>query len=49
MTFTSNQDYPVLGWVLSHGMYATPLEPEWLVKEWKMNVDSMKKQSEDEK
>lgn len=46
MTFTSNQDYPVLGWVLSHGMYATPLEPEWLVNEWKRNVDGMKMQSE---
>lgn len=41
MTFTSNQDYPVLGWVLSHGMYAVPLEPQWLVNEWKKNVRGM--------
>ncbi len=43
MTFTSNQDYPILGWVLSHGMYVQPLEPEWLVNEWKMNVKEMAK------
>ena len=41
MTFTTNQDYPVLGWVLSHGMYVQPLEPEWLVNEWKRNVKEM--------
>ncbi len=41
MTFTTNQDYPVLGWVLSHGMYVQPLEPEWLVDEWKKNVRAM--------
>lgn len=41
MTFTSNQDYPILGWVLSHGMYVQPLEPEWLVNEWKKNVKGM--------
>ena len=41
MTFTTNQDYPVLGWVLSHGMYVQPLESEWLVEEWNKNVKSM--------
>ena len=41
MTFTTNQDYPVLGWILSHGMYVQPLEPEWLVKEWGKNVKAM--------
>lgn len=41
MTFTSNQDYPILGWVLSHGMYVQPLEPEWLVDEWRKNVKEM--------
>ena len=44
MTFTTNQDYPVLGWVLSHGMYVQPLEPEWLVDEWKKNVLAMAKE-----
>ena len=43
MSFTSNQDYPILGWLLSHGMYATPLEPQWLVDEWKKNVQGMAK------
>ena len=43
MTFTTNQDYPLLGWVLSHGMYVQPLEPEWLVKEWRKNVRGMMK------
>ena len=41
MTFTTNQDYPLLGWVLSHGMYVKPLEPEWLVEEWGKNVKQM--------
>ena len=43
MTFTTNQDYPLLGWVLSHGMYVQPLEPEWLVDEWGKNVRAMAK------
>ena len=41
MTFTTNQDYPLLEWVLSHGMYMQPLEPEWLVKKWGKNVKQM--------
>lgn len=41
MTFTSNQDYPILGWLLSHGMYAEPLEPAWLVDAWQKNVRAM--------
>ena len=41
MTFTSNQEYPILGWTLSHGMYVQPLEPEWLVGEWSRNVKQM--------
>lgn len=46
MTFTSNQDYPILGWVLSHGMYVQPLEPKWLADEWKMNAKEMAKLAE---
>ena len=46
MTFTSNQDWPIIGWVMSHGMYAQPLEPEWLVDEWKKNVKQMAKLAE---
>lgn len=41
MTFSSNQDYPILEWVLSHGMHVQPLEPEWLVEEWGKNVKAM--------
>ena len=41
MTFTSNQDWPIFGWVMSHGMYVQPLEPEWLVNEWQKNVKEM--------
>ena len=41
MTFTTNQNDPVLGWVLSHGMYVQPLEPEWLVNQWNINVSAM--------
>ena len=41
MTFTSNQYYLVLNWLLSHGRNATPLEPKTLVEEWKENVRAM--------
>ena len=41
MTFTSNQYYPVLNWILEKGMYITPLEPKKLVDEWKANVLAM--------
>lgn len=47
MTFTSNQYYPVLGWLLSHGQYATPLEPQKLVDEWKENVRGMVRNGKD--
>ena len=43
MTFTSNQYYPVLNWILSHGQWVTPLEPQKLVDEWKENVEGMMK------
>ena len=41
MTFTSNQYYPVLNWILEKGMYITPLEPKELVDDWKTNVLAM--------
>ncbi len=41
MTFTSNQYFPILDWVLEKGMYATPLVPEKLVDDWKTNVLKM--------
>lgn len=43
MSFTSNQYYPVLNWVLSHGQWITPLEPAKLVEEWKENLIGMMK------
>lgn len=41
MTFTSNQYYPVLDWVLEKGQYCIPIEPEQLVNDWKANVKKM--------
>lgn len=41
MTFTSNQYYPVLNWILEKGMYITPLAPKNLVDEWKANILAM--------
>lgn len=41
MTFTSNQYYPVLDWVLEKGQYCIPIEPEQLVNDWKGNVKKM--------
>ena len=38
MTFTSNQFYPVLDWVLEKGMFVKPLAPQKLVDTWKENV-----------
>ena len=43
MTFTCNQYYPVLNWVLSHGRWVTPLAPKKLVDEWKENICGMMK------
>jgi hypothetical protein len=41
MTFTSAQYHKVLEWVLSHGCYALPVEPEKLVEEWKWHGAEM--------
>ena len=43
MTFSSNQYYPVLNWIMSQGQWITPLEPQQLVDEWKENVKGMMK------
>lgn len=43
MTFSSNQYYPVLNWIMSQGQWITPLEPPQLVEEWKENVKGMMK------
>lgn len=41
MTFTSNQYYLVLNWILEKGMYVTPLAPQKLVNDWRENVLAM--------
>ena len=46
MTFSSNQYYPVLNWVMSQGQWITPLEPARLVDEWKENVKGMMKNAQ---
>ena len=38
ITFTSAQHYKVKEWVLSKGSMARPLEPAWLVEQWKQNA-----------
>jgi predicted DNA-binding transcriptional regulator YafY len=43
ISFTSTQYEKVLEWVLSRGCLAKPLEPEQLVKNWKSNIDEMRK------
>ena len=45
MTFSSNQYYPVLNWIMSQGQWITPLKPQQLVDEWKENVKGMYKLS----
>lgn len=41
MTFTSNQYYPVLNWVLEKGRFVKPIQPQKLVADWKYNVIAM--------
>lgn len=43
MSFTSNQYFPVLDWVLEKGRFAIPLAPERLVNDWKQNALEMAK------
>ena len=43
ITFTSTQSFKIEEWVLAQGMYAKPLEPEWLVNSWKENIKEMLK------
>lgn len=43
ITFSSNQTLEVLHWILSQGHNAKPLEPEWLVDQWKFHIKQMSK------
>lgn len=47
MTFTSNQYYPVLDWVLEKGRFIKPLAPKKLVDNWKENAIEMAKMAEE--
>ncbi len=39
--FSSTQYLKIEEWILSQGCYAKPLEPEWLVNEWKAHIKGM--------
>jgi predicted DNA-binding transcriptional regulator YafY len=41
ITFVSTQYDKVLEWLLSHGCYAKPLEPQKLVDDWKRHIDEL--------
>ena len=41
ISFTSSQWIPVFRWLLSFGENAHPLEPDWLVEQWKQSVRKM--------
>ena len=39
--FDSSQFLKIKSWVLSNGCNAKPIQPEWLVKEWKRHISEM--------
>lgn len=39
--FDSSQFLKIKSWVLSNGCNAKPIQPEWLVKEWKRHISKM--------
>ena len=39
--FDSSQFLKIKSWVLSNGCNAKPIQPKWLVKEWKRHVLEM--------
>ncbi len=41
ISFTSSQWIPVFRWLLSFGENARPLEPDWLVEQWKESIRKM--------
>ena len=43
ISFTSSQWIPIFRWLLSFGENARPLEPDWLVEQWKQTVEKMVK------
>ena len=49
ISFTSSQWIPVFRWLLSFGENACPLEPDWLVEQWKQTVEKMVKKYKNQK
>ena len=43
ISFTSSQWIPIFRWLLSFGENARPLEPDWLMEQWKQTVEKMVK------
>ena len=43
ISFTSSQWIPIFRWLLSFGENARPLEPGWLVEQWKESIEKMYK------
>lgn len=43
ISFTSSQWIPIFRWLLSFGENARPLEPDWLVEQWKESIEKMYK------
>ena len=41
ISFTSSQWIPIFRWLLSFGENARPLEPDWLVEQWKESIRKM--------
>ena len=41
ISFTSSQWIPIFRWLLSFGENACPLEPDWLVEQWKESIRKM--------
>ena len=41
ISFTSSQWIPIFRWLLSFGENARPLEPDWLVDQWKESIEKM--------
>ncbi|MBR0101178.1 MAG: WYL domain-containing protein [Treponema sp.] len=44
--FVSSQGLKIREWVLSQGANARPLKPDWFVKDWKHQIDEMRKLAE---
>lgn len=44
--FTSTQSFAIEEWILAQGCNAKPVEPEWLVEDWKDHIREMMKLAE---